>query len=189
TDFSTDPTLCDANGDGVPDWTGTAATETPLLLSGGVWTADRTLRTEPADSFTQVTAVEALLQDSTAGGQGAGLKIPVDCSGGACGVVYAHILQQTNGKQKLSVELGTSPSTTCRILAVMSLSAGFQRVRFIIDPANDSVNCYLNGKDLGTFQYPRYTGETDRGVQLCPRGGDDGAQFDAVRVRVGGTTS
>jgi prepilin-type N-terminal cleavage/methylation domain-containing protein len=188
-DFSTDPTAVDMNADAAPDWVAVDdAPFTPGSLSGGVWTADRALDTDPANDFTQLTTAEVRFQDTTTTGGGAGIWLHVDRAGATYGVIYAEIAKQIDGTQMLTVYTKADAGSATQLSRTASLAAGFVSLRLLVDPALDSVNVRVNDQDRGTFSYPRYTDNKRRLIELYPVGNDAGAQFDWVRIRVGGNS-
>ena len=57
-EFNTDPTTLDMNGDGLGDWAPATGTFDPAGVSGGIWNATSNLVTAPDNDFTQLTTVE-----------------------------------------------------------------------------------------------------------------------------------
>lgn len=187
-DFSVDPTTVDWNGDGLPDWAMQGGG--PLgaaTLVGGVWVLTTTLNTNPGNDFVGLTAVEAVFRDVTSVGDGAVIRIPVDRSGSTYGAIIARLSLQTGGTQTLTVHTKPDAATERRLVLAPGLPDAYIQLRLLIDPALNTVNVRINGQDYGTHPYLRFAGDTGRTVQLYAEGGDTGARFDYVRVRVGGS--
>jgi hypothetical protein len=186
-DFTSNPTALDMNGDAAGDWTTSDGSAfNPATLVSGVWHADRALDTSPGSDFTQLTNIEVSFRDTTTTGGGAAVWAHIDRSSSTYGVVYTTVAKQVDGTQTLTVCTKPDAANSTQLLQLTKLSTNFVNVRLLVDPALDSVNLRVNGQDKGTYSYPRYTDNTRRLIELYPVASDAGAEFDAVRIRVGG---
>jgi hypothetical protein len=191
TDFDSDPTASDVNGDGTPDWQGVAAVEVlgaptydPDTASGGLWYASGKLQTQPMNNFSSTTAVEVRFRStSAAGGNGAVVKINADWGSGLHAPLFAKVQMQPDGTQTFSL-LGRSNDTTDVVLMQEpNLDGEFVRCRLTILPEHDLVNVCVNDEDLGTFTYPTFASSaSDRLMSVY--GDTTSAQFDYVEARV-----
>ncbi len=184
-DFSSDPTEVDLWRDG-SDWVmDTGSSFSDDRLSGGVWLANQTLNSEPALACSELTTAELRFCDSSADSEGPTLRLHVDAGGGQYGYLEATLANYTPGGQTLTLrsKSGASPVV---LTSVPGLPDGFVTLRLIIDPASDIVNLAVDEQDYGTFPYSFISGTGLPNVQLVPEIGT-GAEFDHVRVWVGGT--
>jgi hypothetical protein len=185
TDFSSDPTTTNANGDSVADWAvaGGGSFDTSRLINGA-WHAAGALETRPLADFTATTTVEARCRNTSVGGNGAVLRINADRQGGLYAPLLVYVQRQADGTQTLALYGKTSDAATNQLFARQKLSAEFVRFRLTILPQYDVVNLQINDEDQGTFTYPTYTPSTtsDRFVTLFAD--TSLAEFDYVDVRV-----
>ncbi len=187
-DFAVDPTTVDLNGDGLPDWaTDGGGPLGAATLVGGVWVLNTTLNTNPGNDFVGLTTVEAVFRDTTLPGGGAAIRIPVDRSGSTYGAIIVRLALQSGDTQTLTIDTKPDGSTERRLFILPGLPNAYVTLRLLIDPALDTMNVRVNGQDRGTYAYVRSAGDSDRSVKLYSQGGDTGAKFDYVRVRVGGS--
>ena len=192
TDFDADPTTIDANGDDDADWEAAQPTTDevsnpapydPVSLIGGVWYASGKLCTRPLHVFSNLTAVEVRLRDTSPGGSGAVAWINADWQNGLHAPLAISVQLQADGTQSLWL-IGKPDAATEKILfAQHRLSTDFIRCRLTILPDQDLVNIQLNDEDLGTYSYPTYApSSTDQ--FLAVYGDTTSAEFDYVEVRV-----
>lgn len=182
TDFTSNPTTLDSNGDGQPDWV--SPNNTPFnasSVSGGTWQANgATLYSNPGDNFTRLTLVD-LRFAATSPGSWAGFSMNAARSGNICAPVMARITQQSDGSQTLQVWRKLNDSTLDTLLLIPGLPSGATDLHLIIDPAYGSVGIRMNGVEYGSFAYNAYaSSDTSTCVQLTSSGA---AQFNAVRIR------
>jgi hypothetical protein len=189
-DFSCDPTALDFDMDGSADWAvHNAASFTAASLSGGVWTVPAyTLRTNTALNFNTPVTVEARLRDTTTTGTGAGVLAYVD-RGVTTALVFFEVMLQSDGTQTVTLNYMTDAVTLINMATITGVPAGFIDARVIIDPATKQANLWLNGQDRGTYAYQKLPFSMPPYVELYRANNDDGAQFDRVRVLVGGTVT
>ena len=89
------------------------------------------------------------------------------------------------GTQTLMVYCMPDSGTRTSLLTLTGLPADFVDLRLLIDPARDTVNVRVNGGDCGTFTYVLSPESgASRSATLLVSGA--AAQFDRVRIRVGG---
>ena len=185
-DFSTDPTVLDFDGNGSSDWTAEDGDFDTARLSDGVWAAKETIHSNPDNDHVELTTVDVRFRDTTAGGEGAAISVRVDRAGSVFGQIRARVFQEAGGTQTVLVEAleGVLPSQL--VLACTGLTSGFVDLHLLVDPDLDTVSIWVNGQHRATATYPRYSDILPPGVQLFPSSNDTGAQFDHVRIRVGG---
>lgn len=190
TDFDTDPTTCDVNGDGTADWLATTADEIAgavtydaSSVSGGTWHAEGKLRTQPLNDFSNITTVDVRLRDTSVGGSGAVAWINADWGNGQAASIAFGVIEDANGTQSFRLIGQTSDSTEVVLFQQDNLTDELVHCRLTILPEHDLVNVQINGTDVGTFTYPTYAiASNDRFVSVC--GDTDTAEFDYVEVRV-----
>lgn len=190
TDFDTDPTTSDVNGDGTADWqtaTPTGVTGAvpfvPASVDGGTWYVKGQLQTQPSNDFSTPTSVEVRFRDTTPGGSGAVAWINADWDNNSYAPLFVTVQLQLDGTQSLWVT-GKSDDDTEEVLCQMDkLPTDLVRCRLTILPEHDVVNVRINGEDVGTFAYPTYlASSTDH--FLAAFGDTAAAEFDYVEVRV-----
>ncbi len=187
-DFSGDPTAIDIDQDTTPDWAmNDAGAFVPATLAGGVWRIDRAMNTNPVNKFLEVTALDVRFRDTTSGTDGAGVWMNIDRTGTTHGAIYAHIKLEADNTQTLTVQTKPNTFSFQTLYTQTGLPSGFVDLTLLVDPGADTVHIKINGQESGTFSYPRYTGNNDEFIQLRRVG--DGAEFDHVRIRVGGAGS
>jgi hypothetical protein len=184
TDFDSNPTASNVNGDAVADWAlAGGATFDGGTLINGVWHASGALESRPLSDFTSTTIVSASCRNTTVGGNGAVIRINVDRQGGLHAPLLVYVKCQSDGTQTLSLCGKTSDAATKELFSRTRLSSDFVRVRLTIVPQFDLVNLAINDEDQGTFSYPTYAPtSTDRFVTLYAD--TSLAEFDYVDVRV-----
>jgi hypothetical protein len=193
TDFDTDPTVSDVNGDGTADWQAAEAVgivgAVPYdasSLSEGTWRVKGQLQTQPLNDFSKPTTVEVRLRDTSAGGSGAITWINADWGNGLAASLAIGVWQETAGTQSFWMGAQTSDVTWKVLLEQDTLTTEFVRCRLTFLPEHDLVNVEINGQDMGTFSYPTYAmSSNDRFLYVY--GDTDTAEFDYVEVRVSET--
>jgi hypothetical protein len=184
TDFSSDPTTINANGDAVADWAvaGGGTFDTTKLING-IWFATGALETRPLNDFTTTTTIEARCRNTTVGGNGAVIHINADRQAGLYAPLLVYVQRQADGTQSLSLHGKTSDSTTKQLFARQKLSSDFVRFRITVLPQYDVVNLAINDEDQGTFTYPIYTAASTTDRYLTMYADTSLAEFDYVEVR------
>jgi hypothetical protein len=184
TDFSSDPTTGDINGDNTADWavTGGGTFDTTKLING-IWYATGALETRPFNDFTTTTTIEARCRNTTVGGNGAVIHINADRQAGLYAPLLVYVQRQSDGTQTLSLHGKTSDSTTKQLFARQKLSSDFVRFRITVLPQYDVVNLAINDEDQGTFTYPIYTAASTTDRYLTMYADTSLAEFDYVEVR------
>jgi hypothetical protein len=190
TDFDSDPTGAEADGDGAADWTAAGGATFGLVagpgeLQNGTWYANGSLATNPGNDFSSVTVVELRCKNMAASGVAADvLQMNADRSGGTYAPLVLRLEKQADGSQTLTL-VGKPTSVTEQSLKVVdNLVDDYMRIRLTIQPDTNLVSLQVNevGDDVlgGPFVYPTHSPtSTDRTVSI---GG--GAKFDYVEVRV-----
>jgi hypothetical protein len=191
TDFDTDPTLSDTNGDATGDWLATQSADVvgsvpynSNSVAGGSWLVKGMLRTQPTNLFSNPTTVEFRFRStSSTGSSGAVVNIKADWNGSQHAPLFARIQKQSNGTQSLWVKGKSNDSTEVTLYQLHGLPTDFVTCRLTILPANNVVNVCINNEDMGTYAYPTYvTTSTDRWLSVY--GDTTSAQFDYVEARV-----
>lgn len=190
TDFDSDPTSSDSNGDGVADWQAATADEVVgsvpydgASMSGGVWHVTGKLRTDPLNDFVEPTTVEVRFRDTSLWGSGAIAWINADWQGGLHAPLAVGAVLQDDGTQSLWLMGKINDATEVSLFEMHKLPSDFIRCRLTIVPDNDVVNVNINGEDVGTFSYPTYApSSTDQFVAVY--GDTSTAEFDYVEVGV-----
>jgi hypothetical protein len=184
-DFGSDPTL-DHNGDGVDDWVAQGGGSFDGGdLSGGVWHAsvkDPPLQTNPPNDFTGLTTVELRFRNTSVTGKGAAFGINVDWTGSNCAEILALLQLESDSTQTLRVQQRLDAVETQTLVTVAGLSDGFVDLRLLIDPALNTVNVRVNGKDCGTFACTLHLPEDNEHFATIEAIGTD-AEFDSVSIR------
>ena len=186
-EFNTDPTTLDMNGDGLGDWAPATGVFDPATVSGGIWNATSNLVIAPDNDFTQVTTVELRFRCTSVCGSSPGVafRINADRSNSNYVPLYAGLMLTGEGTQTLMVYCMPDSGTRTSLLTLPGLPADFVDLRLLIDPALDTVNVRVNGGDCGTFTYVLSPESgASRSATLLVSGA--AAQFDRVRIRVGG---
>ncbi len=185
TDFSSNPTTADQNVDGLPDWSSATGFDTGRL-SNGVWRADRTLRSNPANGFHHFTTVEVAMRDTTAGGGGAGIEMRVEASALGHGIIEAYVARQNNNTQTLTLQTRDLLLLPKTLFTLPDLPTGMVQLKLYINPADDSVGVVANGVFHGSYNYNRSIDLSDGMIRIFNTLLENGAEFDRVKVRVGG---
>jgi hypothetical protein len=184
TDFTTNPTTANANGDAVADWVYTGAGSfAASSIINGVWYASGALETRPLSDFATTTIVECRCKNSTVGGNGAVVRINADRQSGQYAPLFVSIQRQSDGSQNVTLYGKTSDSVNKLLCTRTKLSGGFVRFRLTILPSSNVVNLSVNDEDQGSFIYPTYapSSSTDRYATLFADTSQ--AEFDYIDVR------
>lgn len=182
TNFTSDPTALDANGDGLPDWVSPGgAPFNAASVGGGTWQANgASLYSNPGDNFANLTLVD-LRFCANSPGSWAGFSMNAARSGATCAPVLARITQQSDGNQSVQVWRKLNDSTTDELLLIPNLPTGPIDLHLIVDPAYGSVGIRVNGVEYGSFAYNAYaSSDASTYVQLTSGGS---AQFNRVAIR------
>lgn len=191
TDFDSNPTAIDINGDGAADW---AASNGATFLAGagagqltaGTWYANGDLATTPANNFTTNTVIDLACKNMAATGASAEiLRVIADSVGASYAVIIVRLTKQTDGSQTLTLVGKPTSGTETTLKTVDNLVDDYLRVRLTIQPDTNRVSLQVNevGDDVlgGPFIYPTHSPTLpDRNVKI----GGGGAKFDYVEVRV-----
>jgi len=187
TDFNTDPTAYDMNGDLLGDWVvHDGGTFIPAELSGSIWhTIDKTIDTYPHNDFNELTTAELRFRNTTIGGNGAVFQINADWVESRYAVIYAYLQLQPDNTQRLTVYDKKDNSTPIQLITVSGLSSDFVTLRLLIDPKLDTVHVKVNGENKGTYHYHTFLPVSeDRFASVLSWGSE--AEFDYVSIKVGG---
>jgi len=183
-DFSSDPTRLDVNGDGAADWGVHGGGPMDMAtVSGGVWhTSGAALDTSPVCDFARLTIADVRMR-STLADASAVFTLNANRSGSVCVPLTASLQLRPSGTQTLTVSRKKSDGTTESLIVVRGLPAAFCDVRLLIDPVPNTVSVTVNGSLIGTYGYGApATASNDRFATLYASGG--AAEFDSVRIRV-----
>jgi hypothetical protein len=181
-DFTTNPTTLDSNGDGLPDWVTPGSTPfNSSSVSAGTWQANgATLCSNPGDNFSRLTLVDVRFAASSPGSW-AGLSMNAARNGSTCAPILARITQQSDGSQTLQVWRKLNDSTPDTLLLIPGLPPGPTDLHLIVDPSFASVGIRVNGAEYGSFACNAYaSGDTSTCAQLTSSGT---AQFNSVRIQ------
>ncbi len=189
TRFDLMPAMPDMNCDGHDDFRRRdGASINPSTLVNGVWHADSVVDTHPNHDFTQPTTIEVRFRNTSVGGNGAVFWINADWSASRCAPIYATLQRQADGTQNLTLYGKTSSSKSVVLARATNLPDDFVDLRLIIDPAATAVYMQVNGTPIMTANYFRITpGDNYRVATMFESGSQ--AEFDYLRIRVGGTVN
>ena len=182
--FSENPIIVDRNHDGAYDWRSSTGFDI-TTLSGGVWRADRTLDSNPADSLTDFLTVEASMRDTTTTGSGAALEMRVEATLLGHGIIEAYVAKQSDGTQTLTVQTRDLLLLPKVLMTVPNLKTDFVKLKLYVNPEDDSVAVVANEISYGSYNYNRSVDLSDGVIRVFSPPGETGAEFDSVRVRVG----
>lgn len=187
TTFDRDPTQGDSNGDGTADWFAASQFD-GASLSGGVWTATQTISSRPNRGFTKTTTIEARVRDTTVNGEaGASIGMKVDQSAGNLAQLDLFVLARDDDEQLVLLRCRDSATTTFPLAEHVVAHGDFVEIRVIVLGAQDAVSLWVDGSEVGTYTYTRISGFVQGEISLLSAGGDSGAQFDSVSIRVSPT--
>ncbi|MDP7020384.1 MAG: hypothetical protein QGG36_31590 [Pirellulaceae bacterium] len=167
-DFSSDPTLVDANFDGVGDWARVDAQAFDTgSLSAGVWTIDYPLKSTPNEDFDDDSTFEISARHTNTVGAGLEATWNAEWSGSTCGTLIVRMQLQANSTQTVTVHHVTSGGLEELLVRTPGLSSGMVTVRLVTLPDTNQVNVKVAGVDQGAWTYQTRTpGHTDKYVRL-----------------------
>ncbi len=183
-DFEYDPTGLDVNADDTPDWaTGDAAVFDEASLVGGVWVATQTLVSSPAPNLDTPLTLKVRLRDTTqSDASSADILLAIDRDG-LLGANLRIRVERTGAAQQTFTLLDRRPIGD-RALATMNIDTdGFVEVLAVVMPSQSLINVRIDGEDLGTFEYDRFSTADAARIELSPSGGV-GAQFKEITIAV-----
>ncbi len=184
-DFSSDPTALDINGDGVVDWAEAQGIFLVSSLVSDVWEANGTvtLGISPSVALTEMTTIRVGYRDPLVAGNGARFRTEFDQSGGGMAVITAALELNADGTQTLTLTHDTGPAVPEKLAVCAGLPSGFIDLRMILDPVADTVAAFVDGVHMGTYGYVSYGGSSNA---TTISGVNVPAEFDYVSIRVGG---
>ena len=184
--FNADPTLMDLDLDATVDWTSTGSFD-PNQLNNGRWYVDGTLKTNPANSFNELTTVDARLRDKYPNDGAGGIKIQVDRTDSTFCHIKAEIEKQPDSTQTLVVESHTPALIPVLFVTETGLPDAYVDLRILVDPVLDTLNIQINGQDRGTFQYGRiFNSSVPDAIEVYETQPTSSICFDRLRIRLGG---
>lgn len=187
TDFDTDPTLADVDGDGVADWSCSGGALPDGSVAGGLWYADRLLIAEPVVSFSQQMVTADIRMRSEAG-EGPLVYGPnrMDDEGNMKNPIalITQLRQDGEGGQELLFYNDVKPTTP--IARINGLPQGLIDIRLILLPNEDLVSIHVRGQEAGTLALDKISDDFPAYTFALGAAGSD-AVFGSARVRVGGT--
>jgi hypothetical protein len=181
TDFTTDPTTLDLDGDGTEDWVvRNDGTFPSSELIGGVWAAapSPALDTRPMRDFTGRTRAFVTMRATAAGGTGATLWLNVDFSGGQFVPLWATLDEP--GDQRFVLHNKTPINNDVHLATRTSLGSGLVDIELDIDPSTSTVTAIVEGVVLGSYTFTRIAANADRFATVIAYG--TAAEFDLVRI-------
>ncbi len=190
-DFSSDPTLLDANTDGSPDFVVRGGSAFPASeLANGAWTSasiDRALDTNPRTNFTSRTLAEVRMRDplgpsTPANGYAAAVfYINVGYTASDQGALFVSVVRTSTTAQQVWLYARDGTTQHRLLLGPVSAGTGFVHVELALEPSTDSVEMRVDGAATGSATFPRIPIDTDdRYATVIAATGQ--AQFDFVRV-------
>ncbi len=187
TDFSSDPTLLDINGDAQPDWVERDGTPFPTdELSGGIWTSSyfsAVLDTNPKQDFAGRTILSGQLRSRVVSIEhGAVFWINVDYTSTDFAPLFVGVQLEINGTQTLTLYGKTIVGAEVTLAAVTGLGIGGIDVTLDIDASTDQVTLTVESLLVGTYTYTKVErlDNDDRQATAVAFGSE--AQFNFVRV-------
>lgn len=187
TDFTSDPTLLDLNGDGQPDWVERAGMPFPTdELSGGLWTTpsfSAVLDTSPKQDFAGRTTLTGQLRSTViSAAHGAVFWINVDYTSTDFAPLFVSVRQEIGGTQTLTLYGKTVVGLEVALVEVTGLGGGGIELTLEIDASTDQVTLTLGSLLIGTYTYTKLErlGSDDRQATAVAYGSE--AQFNYLRV-------
>jgi hypothetical protein len=187
TDFSSDPTGLDLNGDQLPDWVNRNDEEFPTdELSGGIWTTDSfsaVLDTNPKNDFAGRTFLQGQFRSTEVGEtHGAVFWINVDYTISDFAPLFLSLRREDDGTQTLRLYGKEGIGTEVVHATVGGLGAGYVDVALDISATADEVSLSVNSVATGTYTYGKLarTGADDRYATAVGYGSE--AAFNSMRV-------
>jgi len=189
TDFSTDPTQLDGNGDGTNDWMLRDGSPFPTSqLVAGVWqtpNASQPLDTQPKQPFLTRTIIHVRMRNTTtSGSKGAVFWINVGYDGsGTFAPLFVDVKLQSNNTQSALVMRKTSAGVEQNVATLPGLGTDFVDVDLDIDPTTLMFTYAIAGS-TGTATLNRQTGSTATDEWATAVAFSVASEFDSVRVEV-----
>jgi hypothetical protein len=157
--FTSDPTVYDGNGDGIPDWTVRGGGGFPAAeLDGGVWwSAMQTpLDTRPLDPFSKrvIADVRFLSTAVAAANRGAVFWINLNENGPQFSALFASAVAQPDGGQALTLFGKADAAAEAPIATFSDLPSTFIDLHLDIDPASLTVGLWIDQAFQGTYPVP-----------------------------------
>jgi hypothetical protein len=187
TDFASDPTLLDLNGDGQPDWAERDGNNFPTNeLSGGIWTSpsfSAVLDTNPKQDFAGRTTLTGQLRSTVVSTQyGAVFWINVDYTSTDFAPLFVGVQLEINGTQTLTLYGRNVVGIDAVLATVSGLGGGGIDVTLEINAGTDQVTLTVESLPIGTYTYTKLErmGNDDRQATAVAYGNE--AQFNFVRV-------
>ena len=187
-DFSSDPTLLDLNGDGVPDWAMRDGSLFPVSqLTDGIWSVpagSQPLDSQPKQTFTTRTLVHGRMRGKTVNSvNGAQFWINVDYDGsGMFAPLFVEAILQADNTQTLTVWTKMPPSTELQLTQVTGLTTDFLDFDLDINPATPSVQFTGGGVSTDLTLMRLASTATDQWATVTAS--SQAADFDYLRVEV-----
>lgn len=194
TDFSTDPTQQDLNGDAMPDFAWLAGGSfDPQQLVNGVWHAGIgvNLATSPRSEFLGTSYVRVVMRDAgsprtpdTAGFNGALAWINVDYAGDELAPLWMRVVRKDATTQH--VDFWNKLPNGTQVLANGPLERpadAFVTLEMVIEPQQKMVSHWLDGVLIGAVSYQRHIlpGNNDKYANLHTPTGP--AEYDEFVVK------
>ena len=141
--------------------------------------------TAPAENFAVPTTVDLRYKATSVGGWGAAFWINADRHSGSTASLIANLYKPDATSQQLWIghELANG---TIAWLKTYSVPDDFVDVRLVIDPVADTMAVFTDGEHKDTFNY--FWGSPATGTKAWVYTEGVTAEFDYVRIRVGGTS-
>jgi len=182
-DFGTDPTAIDVNGDGENDWQNDDGSTLLSQLLGGIWQPDAAIEARPLSTFDRLTTVDLWLRATATGGAGPGFRLDADRAASTTATLRVEPSLQADGSQTLRLYHHTGNLTRVLLTEVTDLTPGLLKVRLVVDPQLNTVSLWEHGAFHGTFGYARYT-RTSGIVGASCYEGEVAGTIDYVRIAV-----
>lgn len=185
TQFDTDPTVADLDGDKTPDWSHSSGSFPAGSISGGIWTADGTLIFEPAGlSAAEVITLTARMRANDTLGPTIYGPYTINSSGEGLPVI-TQLRTDGQGGQELVVYNGFSRSDP--YFTIPGLPSGLVDVGLTLIPDEDYLLIEVNHQPQAALILERVTdpGTVDQAVWLSSSGGV--AAFGSAYIKAGGS--
>jgi hypothetical protein len=186
-DFSRDPTAVDIDADAVMDWkTTSGGAFVGATLVNGVWLYDNAIEVLTPTDFNNLLTVDLRCRDIIAGDGGPNFRVHIGWDSASRSAIYTDLTLNADLTQTLVINEMKTGWVLSPLLTVTGLPNAMTDIRLLIDPTLDTVCVTVNGQHRGTVRYGRYL---LAGLQHLGLGAfGNGAQYDYVRVRQGGTS-
>ncbi len=157
--FTSDPTMYDGNGDGIPDWTvrGGGAFPVAELDAGVWWSAMQTpLDTRPLDPFSKRTIVDVRFLSTAvaAPNRGAVFWINLNENGPQFSALFASAVARPDGGQALTLFGKPDAAAEAPIASFPNLPSTFIDLHLDVDPASLTVGLWIDHAFQGTYPFP-----------------------------------